>query len=122
MTARVVVLILFPCTMEVTSLGNQSISLFLNNLQTRRRRVPVDHRAQNKLCHYCRPHFIGWFLDIKIRKTKKVHIITCRSDYRRVLDWVTGFIDILYTQFGTIGNTALSLIYTLLEFTVTHTH
>jgi hypothetical protein len=33
-----------------------------------------------------------------------------------------GFFATLFTQLETTGNTAVSLIYTLLQFTVTHTH
>jgi hypothetical protein len=28
----------------------------------------------------------------------------CRGDYTRILDWIIGFIDILYTVVGTTGN------------------
>jgi hypothetical protein len=33
--------------------------------------------------------------------------------YRRVLDWMIGFIDNLYRELGTIDHPELSLIYTL---------
>jgi hypothetical protein len=41
--------------------------------------------------------------------------------YKRVLDWMIRFIYILYKQLGTIGNRALSLIYTLSSSPL-HTH
>jgi hypothetical protein len=43
-----------------------------------------------------------------------------RVTYRRVLDWMIGFIDNLYTVIGTTGNySAIADLHTL-EFIVTH--
>jgi hypothetical protein len=42
---------------------------------------------------------------------------------RWVLDWITGFVDTLYTLLGTTGNIALSLIYILVfQSSPLHTH
>jgi hypothetical protein len=41
--------------------------------------------------------------------------------YRRILDWMIGIIDTLYTSLGTAGNyIAIADLHTL-QFTVTHT-
>jgi hypothetical protein len=40
--------------------------------------------------------------------------------YRRVLDWMIGFIDILFTQLGTTGNYSAIADLPTLQFTVTH--
>jgi hypothetical protein len=45
------------------------------------------------------------FREAKIRVTK--------CDYRRVLNWIIGFIDTLFTVLGATGTTALPLFYTL---------
>jgi hypothetical protein len=45
---------------------------------------------------------------------------TCSGDYRRVSDWMIGFIDTLYTPLGTTRNySAIAVLHTL-QFAVTH--
>jgi hypothetical protein len=48
------------------------------------------------------------------------NIVTCISDYRRVLDWTIGFIDTLYVQLVTAGIYSASADLHTLQFTVTH--
>jgi hypothetical protein len=50
------------------------------------------------------------------------YTVTCISDYRQGLDWMTGFIaPHTFTHFRTTGNTVLSLFYTLYNSPL-HTH
>jgi hypothetical protein len=60
-----------------------------------------------------------------IRDLKTRHAV-CRSlyvTYRRVLDWIIGFIDILYIQLGTTGNYSAIGDLTLYSSPLhTHTH
>jgi hypothetical protein len=49
------------------------------------------------------------------------HIVTCIRDYRRGLDWMTGFIYTLYTGLGTTSKySAIAYLHTL-QFTAAHT-
>jgi hypothetical protein len=41
--------------------------------------------------------------------------------FRRVLDWIIGFIDTIYTPLGTTGNYSAIADLRTLQFTVTHT-
>jgi hypothetical protein len=45
----------------------------------------------------------------------------CSRLTRRVLNWMVGFIDTLFTQLGTTGNYRAIAILHALQFTVTHT-
>jgi hypothetical protein len=51
-----------------------------------------------------------------------LRIVMCRAlrvTYRRVLDWMIGFINTLFTQLGTTGNYITIAILHTLQFTVT---
>jgi hypothetical protein len=77
-----------------------------------------SHEVQRKArCHKVQSDIIKWLIGRNILS----RVWGCAWFIDGVLDWVIGFIDILYTQLGTTGNTALSLIYTLYSSPL-HTH
>jgi hypothetical protein len=49
------------------------------------------------------------------------NIVKGRSDYRRVSNWMIGFIDTLYAPLGTTRNYSATAALHTVQFTVTHT-
>jgi hypothetical protein len=69
---------------------------------------------------YCSPEMISRRTSLA-DGSEEIHFSRFRGcDYRRVLDWMIGFIDTLYTPVGTtINYSAIADLHTL-QFTVTH--
>jgi hypothetical protein len=64
------------------------------------------------------------YIRFAVSMAPKIHIVTCRGlcvNYKRVLDWMIGFIETLFTQLGTTGNYSATGISTL-HSSPLHTH
>jgi hypothetical protein len=55
--------------------------------------------VKTRISHSLKNYLINSIIIIKCNI-----IVTCRGDYRRLLDWMIGYINILYTPLGTTGN------------------